>query len=228
MINTISFNKCFKAANQCKKRYRILYGSAGSGKSLNTARDYILKLSDMKYKGANLLCVRKSENSNLTSTYSELYKAIIDIFGSDYTRVWTIKSSPMSMTCNITGNRIIFRGCNDVNQIEKIKSITFASGNLTWIWIEEATELLRNDIEILDDRLRGELPNKNLYHQITMTFNPVSSSHWIKKVFFDTVSSDVFTHRSTYLDNKFIGADYHARMERRKELDPEGYRIYGL
>jgi len=128
----------------------------------------------------------------------------------------------------VTGSKIIFRGCNDMHQIEKIKSITFATGNLTWIWVEEATELQQSDIEILDDRLRGELANPNLYHQITLTFNPVSSQHWIKKAFVDNLSDDVFIHHSTYLDNKFIGDEYHKRMLRRKQFDPEGYRIYGL
>ena len=224
----VILNKCFKEANECSLRYRILYGSAGSGKSMNIARDYILKLSDPAFKGANLLCVRKSENSNQSSTFSELCKAIRDIFGRGYSKIWEIKSAPARLRCKVTGNKIIFRGCNDMNQIEKIKSITFASGNLTWIWVEEATELQQNDVEILDDRLRGKLSNPNLYHQITLTFNPVSASHWIKKAFVDNPSEDVFVHHSTYLDNKFIGSDYHKRMKRRKKLDPEGYRVYGL
>lgn len=79
----------------------------------------------------------------------------------------------------------------------------------------------------MDDRLRGELENPNLYYQNTLTFNPVSASHWIKKDFFDRVDSDVLTHHSTYLDNLFIDPAYHARMQRRKELDPEGYEVYG-
>jgi len=195
---------------------------------MNVARDYILKLSNPAYKGANLLCIRKSENSNQSSTFAELCKAIRDIFGKGYSKVWEIKSSPAQLRSKITGARIIFRGCNDMNQIEKVKSITFATGSLTWIWIEEATELLQNDIEILDDRLRGKLSNPNLFHQITLTFNPVSNQHWIKKAFMDCQSDDVFIHHSTYLDNKFIGEEYHKRMKRRKKLDPEGYRIYGL
>ena len=227
-LRKISLNGCFKAVNECKLRYRILYGSAGSGKSMNIARDYILKLSDPKYKGANLLCVRKSENSNATSTFAELCKAVKDIFGRGYSKIWEIKSSPCRLRCKVTGNKIIFRGCNDLNQIEKIKSITFSSGNLTWIWVEEATELSQSDIEILDDRMRGKLDNPNLYHQMTLTFNPVSARHWIKKAFVDTLSDDVFVHHSTYLDNKFIDEEYHKRMQRRKELDLEGYRIYGL
>jgi len=195
---------------------------------MNVARDYILKLSNPAFKGANLLCIRKSENSNQVSTFAELCKAVRDIFGRGYSKIWEIKSSPMRLRCKTTGNRIIFRGCNDMNQVEKIKSITFAGGNLTWIWVEEATELLQNDIEVLDDRLRGELANPNLYHQITLTFNPVSGRHWIKKAFVDNRTDDIFVHHSTYLDNKFIGEEYHKRMLRRKRIDAEGYRVYGL
>lgn len=36
------------------------------------------------------------------------------------------------------------------------------------------------------------------------------------------------THQSTYHNNRFIDAAYHRRMQRRKEVDPEGYRVYGL
>jgi phage terminase large subunit len=60
MINIkVPFNCHFKDANQTKKRYRALKGSAGSGKSVNVAQNFIIKLSDPKYKGANLLVVRK-------------------------------------------------------------------------------------------------------------------------------------------------------------------------
>ena len=66
------------------------------------------------------------------------------------------------------------------------------------------------------------------YYQITLTFNPINSSHWIKTQLWDFDSKDIFKHKSTYLDNKFIDVEYKARMLRRKELDPEGYHIYGL
>lgn len=88
----------------------------------------------------------------------------------------------------------------------------------------------REDVDILDDRLRGNLDdlNPNLYYQITMTFNPVSATHWIKARYFDKSDPDVLTHHSTYRTNRFIDPAYSRRMERRKEEDPDGYRVYGL
>ena len=220
----------FKEVNNCKKRYRILKGSAGSGKSVNIAQDYIKKLSDPRFEGANLLVVRKIEETNRDSTFAELQSAANKLFGEYTDRVWKVNLNPLMMECKTTGNRIIFRGMKDQGQREKVKSITFKKGKLCWIWIEEATELLYEDIDILDDRLRGDLAevNPNLYYQITMTFNPISATHWLKSRYFDKEDPDVLTHHSTYKDNRFIDEAYYRRMERRAKEDPDGYKVYGL
>lgn len=220
-------NRGFREANATRRRYRVLMGSAGSGKSVNTALDFIAKLTDPDNRGANLLVVRKLESANRDSTFAELSAAIRRIFGSDYRAFWEINPSAPEMRCRVTGSRILFRGMKDLSQREKLKSVSVPEGKIVWVWVEEATELYSEDFDILDDRLRGALP-EGLYYQITLTFNPVSATHWIKRRFFDTPSEDVFTHRSTYLDNRFIDEAYHRRMLRRKLEDPEGYRVYGL
>ena len=227
--NKVGFNRIFKDFNQSRHRYRLAKGSAGSGKSVNIAQDYILKLSDPKYRGANLLCIRKIEATNRDSTFAELKSAIYRIFGSDYHKFWKIRNNPLELISLITGNKVIFRGMKDTGSIEKIKSVAFDVGKLTWVWVEEGTELSENAIDIIDDRLRGDLSfNPNLFYQMTISFNPVSANHWIKAKYFDIVHSDIFTHHSTYLDNRFIDEAYHRRMMMRKERDPDGYNIYGL
>ncbi len=223
----VQFNAHFKEVNRSKRRYRALRGSAGSGKSVNIAQDYILKLGDPKYAGANLLCVRKVNETNRNSTFAELTGAINRIYGERTNEYWEILRSPLTIRSKVTGNEVIFRGMNDVRDREKVKSINFAHGKLVWIWVEEATELQESDVDILDDRLRGILDNPNLYYQITFTFNPVSAQHWIKRKYFDRESPDVLTHHSTYRTNRFIDPAYFRRMERRKIEDPEGYKVYG-
>ncbi len=224
MERTVKLNKVFKEANQTRCRYRVLMGSAGSGKSVNVATDYILKLSDPEYKGANLLVVRETETSHKDSTYAELVSAI-DRLGQ--IKLWNIKSTPLMLENKITGNTVIFRGCADERSRQRIKSITVKQGKLCWVWVEEAFEVAKSSIDLIDDRLRGELPD-NLYYQITLTFNPVNAHSYLKTEFWDYKSPDIFTCHSTYLDNRFIDEAYSRRMERRKELDPEGYRVYGL
>lgn len=218
---TLQANRIFNDVNKSRARYLVLKGSAGSGKSVDSARQYIVRL--MRDRGRNLLAMRKSEVTNRDSTFAELQSAIYSMGVSAY---WKIIQSPLELRC-VNGNKVIFRGMNDARQREKLKSITFSQGKLTDIWLEEATEFAQSDVEILDDRLRGELPG-GLFYQMRLTFNPVSSSHWIKKVYFDREDPNVFTHHSTYLDNRFNDAAFHDRMMRRKEIDPEGYRIYGL
>lgn len=222
---TVQANPCFKAVDQSTKRYIVMKGSAGSGKSVDTAQNYILRL--MRDKGRNLVCIRKSDITNRDSTFAELTGAIYRMFGERADQYWTVNMSPLKLTCKANGNQIIFRGMNDEKQREKLKSITFQKGKLTDVWCEEATELTQADLEIIDDRLRGELP-PGYFYQIRMTFNPVNRNHWIKKVFFDIPDPNVLTHHSTYLMNRFIDDAYRARMERRRLVDPEGYMIYGL
>lgn len=225
MAKKIELNRVFKEFNQTKCRYRLAMGSAGSGKSANIAMDLILKLSDMRYKGANLLVVRQTETSHKDSTFAELLTAINRTGLGAY---WTFTLTPLTLTCKATGNMIIFRGFSDMRARERVKSINFPNGKLTWIWCEEATELQEADVDILDDRLRGKLDNPNLYYQITFSFNPVSAQHWIKRKYWDYNSPDIFKCHSTYLDNRFLDENYHKRMMMRKEQDYEGYKIYGL
>lgn len=218
-------NPIFSSVNKSRKRYIVMKGSAGSGKSVDTAQHYILRL--FSEKGRNLVAMRKSDITNRDSTFAELTGAIIRIFGSNAEKYWKINYTQPKITCKLNDNQIIFRGMNDDKQREKLKSITFSKGKLTDVWMEEATEFTQSDFEIIDDRLRGELPDGQFY-QIRLTFNPVSQNHWIKKVFFDIPDENVLTHHSTYLTNRFIDNAYKERMERRKLIDPDGYRIYGL
>lgn len=176
----VQMNPGFREVDRSRKRYIVMKGSAGSGKSVDTAQNYILRL--MQDKGRNLVAMRKSDISNRDSTFAELTGALYRMFGDKYEAYWKINKSPMSMTFKPNGNQIIFRGMNDDRQREKLKSITFPKGKLTDVWLEEATEFTQADLEIIDDRLRGELPEGQFY-QIRMTFNPVNKNHWIKKVF---------------------------------------------
>ena len=227
----VSFNPSFRESNASKSRYRLLCGSAGSGKSYNTAQDFVIRLADERFRGANLMVVRKTETSARSSAFAELAGAVRRIFGERHSDVWRISDTNMTLECVLTGATVIFRGMNSAAARERVKSVSFPEGKLTWIWIEEATELEEADLDMLDDRLRGDLTaiNPELYYQITMTFNPVSASHWIKRRFFDVPPSpDVCISKSVFTENRFIDGEYAKRMERRREWDPEGYRVYAL
>ena len=62
----VEANAGFKEVDHSKKRYIVMKGSAGSGKSMDTAQNYIIRL--MNDPGRNLLCVRKADVTNRDST----------------------------------------------------------------------------------------------------------------------------------------------------------------
>jgi phage terminase large subunit len=125
----------------------------------------------------------------------------------------------MRIVCTLTSNEIAFAGLDDV---EKIKSITFANGELTDIWVEEATECLEQDINQLKVRLRGGKSKK----QMVLSFNPINIQHWIKKHFIDSGLATVCF--STYKDNKFLTDDDRKALEDLKLVDEYTYEVYCL
>ena len=62
-----------------------------------------------------------------------------------------------------------------------ITSITVERGYLCWVWVEEAFQIEReDDFNKLDMSIRGEMP-EGYFKQLTLTFNPWSEKHWLKK-----------------------------------------------
>ena len=194
------------------KRYEIFYGGAGSGKSYFVAQKKVYQ--HLKEKGHKTLIVRKVARSNRHSTF-DLIKSII--YSWRLSNLFKIKENDMEIKC-VNGNHMIFTGLDDV---EKLKSIA----GITDMWIEEATEITESDFEQLNLRLRGK---SKFPKQITLTFNPISSSHWLKKRFFDRKTDDASILMTTYKDNKFIDTDYRKVLEELKEQDEMFYRIYAL
>ena len=93
----------------CKKRYRILKGGKGSKKSATTALNLIFRL--MKEKDSNLLVVRQIFNTHRDSTFAQLKWAQEKLKVS---HLWSNTVSPLEMVYKPTGQKIIFRGFDDV------------------------------------------------------------------------------------------------------------------
>tara|TARA_R110002020_G_scaffold461229_1_gene680082 strand:+ start:318 stop:1544 length:1227 start_codon:yes stop_codon:yes gene_type:complete len=200
---------------QDKSRYQIPWGGAGSGKSHIVARKLLYRMlqeSDVKH---NILIIRKVDRTIKKSVWT-LMKNIISKWG--LASQFDMNQTDRTMIWKENGSQFMFSGLDDV---EKLKSIE----GVTSIWVEESTELLQDDFEQLDLRLRGE---HGCLKQIIMTFNPISDQHWIKKIFFDDPIDGVFTLKTTYLDNAFIDDEYKMVMENKKKSNPRYYQIYAL
>lgn len=197
-----------------KDRYLLFYGGGSSGKSYFIAQRYTLK--QVSPNKCNLLIVRQTGDTNRKSTFPLMKQVIKDWNLSKY---FKINESDMRIKCLLTGNEVAFAGLDDV---EKIKSITFENGELTDIWIEEATECKEADINQLKVRLRGGKSKK----QMVLSFNPINIQHWIKKHFIDSKLATVCF--STYKDNKFLTDDDRKALEDLKYTDEYTYEVYAL
>lgn len=195
-------------------RYLIFYGGGSSGKSFFIAQRYIYKL--IHPERCNLLIVRQTADTNRRSTFP-LMKQVRSAWNLE--KYFKINESDMRIKCTLTGNEVAFAGLDDV---EKIKSITFENGELTDIWIEEATECQEADINQLKVRLRGGKSKK----QMVLSFNPINVQHWIKRHFIDSKLATVCF--STYKDNKFLTEDDKKALEDLKYTDEYTYNVYCL
>lgn len=196
-------------------RYLVLYGGAGSGKSVFAVQRYLWRL--LQKPMCNLLVVRVVGLTNRDSTYA-LFRQIISLWGLEL--LFHCMDSDLRIQCE-NGNSVIFKGLDNV---EKLKSTTFPKGELTDIWIEEASEIEEAVFDQLDVRLRGGRSKK----QITLTFNPVSALHWLKRRFFDRKDPRAVVLKTTYRDNRFLDEDYRLTLEGYRETDPYFYTVYCL
>lgn len=208
------FNDVYVPYLNNQDRYLLFYGGGSSGKSYFIAQRYIYKL--ITPKRCNLLVVRQTGDTNRKSTFPLLKQVISNWNLGKYFKV---NESDMRIKCLLTGNEVAFAGLDDV---EKIKSITFENGELTDIWIEEATECQEADINQLKVRLRGGKSKK----QMVLSFNPINIQHWIKKHFIDSGLATVCF--STYKDNKFLTDDDRKALEDLQYTDEYTYEVYCL
>lgn len=205
----------------CKKRYRVLKGGKGSKKSATTALNFIFRI--MKYENSNLLVVRQVMNTHRDSTFAQL-KWAQEKLGVSH--LWSNTVSPLEMTFKPTGQKILFRGFDDVL---KLASTTVPKGYLNFVWIEEAFEIAKEaDFDKLDLSVpRGNIPPP-LFKQTTLTFNPWSASHWLKRRFFDGESKEIQTFSTNYMINEFLDRTDLAVFERMKKTNKRKYEVAGL
>jgi len=216
-----------------KKLYRVNKGGRASKKSCNTALWFIWNM--MKYfhefnVKPNTLVIRRYWNTHKDSTRAQLVWAINRL---GVAHLWNIPKSELTLTYKPSGQQILFRGLDDP---ESITSITVVEGHLCWTWWEEAFQAANEEIfDKIDMSIRGDMPDP-LFIQHTLTLNPWSDKHWIKRRFFDLLSKegkpldgeDIFTVTTTFEQNEFLGEKDRKRFKDMEEHSPKRYWIEGL
>jgi len=208
----------FEPVFTSRARYLVIFGSAGAGKTYSVAQKLLVRC--LLYPNNRVIAIRKYGPSlRITS-----FKLFCDLIAE--------KRIPCSI--NKTDMSIHFPNGSSIQCIpivntaqgeaaDRIKSLT----DVTDIWIEEPTEIRKEEFEMIKLRLRGA-PLKNNYRQLLLTFNPIDQNHWLNNYFFLSQPEDVEIQHYTYKDNQFLDAEYVRSLEELEGIDSNLYTIYTL
>ena len=193
-------NETFWKLFENKRRFLVLKGGAGAGKSYFAAQKLIYRcLTDgIKHRW---LVLRKTNNAVYKSCQMTIEKWLQEV-QIPYTSIY--------LNIKFDGHEIIFTGLDDPMKVKSIEGITA-------IWMEETTEFALRDFKQLNLRIRG---NIGTYKQIIMTFNPEGGkTSWIYKEFYEdaeTSDRDFTEHHSTWRDNRFLDEEYKRELQSEK------------
>lgn len=208
----IEINEYFADLLYDEHRFLVLYGGAGSGKSVFCAQKIIYRcVTEENHK---FFCFRKVGSTVRNSIWQELKDVLYD---TESQNEWKINDHAMTMR-HANGNSIHCSGLDDVDKMKSVKGVT-------GMWLDEADQFDEVDIDQLNLRIRGE---KNNYVQYLISFNPIDEKHWLKRKFVDHPMKNSKVVHSTYHNNAFLTEEDYDILEGYKETNPLYYQVYCL
>jgi len=221
-----AFNTTYLPYIENQARVQIFFGGASSGKSKFVIGQRTVY--NLLQGGHNYLICRQTKTSIRGSVATEIQKVIEEWGLHD---LFSVNKTDGTVTCE-NGYQAVFAGLDDV---EKLKSITFKKGVLTDIIVEEATETQKNSIKQLMKRQRGKVAD-GIKKTITLLFNPIMKTHWIFSEYFSSLgwaddqkeytSEKLTILKTTYKDNRFLEQEDIDDLE--NETDDYFKNVYTL
>jgi PBSX family phage terminase large subunit len=198
-----------------KHTHYKLYGGRGSTKSSFISIEIIMGM--MQDPDANAACFRKVGNTLQESVYEQLLWAI-DALGVSH--LWHPSLSPLRITYLPTGQRIVFRGCDDPN---KSKSIKLRRGYFKYIWYEERAEFEGDEDE---RKINQSLMRGGDHYVVFYSWNPPKSlNSWVNQDVIE-IRDDTLCNHSTYLTvpKEWLGEQFYIEANELKKRKPMAYR----
>lgn len=223
------------------KKYNIFYGGTGSSKSFsiwtkliemcvcNSTFDVLIA---RKYATTLKNTVEMPILNIMTKSFKNIHSSHGLVEGRDFTYNKTLKHIKFA-----SGSIIRMTGYDNP---EKLKGID----NVNVLVLEEVTDFTQEDLEDIQDRLRGTPPDNHAWGKelkIFMMFNPIFKTHWIRTYFFkdeidmseeiwkDTIlePDNTFALKTTWRDNKYYNGQYKDEKLREK-MKLKNPRKYGV
>ena len=189
------------------RRFKVLYGGRGGGKSTAMAKA-LLHISCTKK--CVIVCGREYHNSLADSVYILLSQLIRDI--EYYSSVFTIQKSEIFNTHS--GSVFKFKGLGD-----KIDSIRSVQG-ITHFWIEEGQMISAYSWRVLLPTVRQS------GSEIWVTMNPMNKTDILYKEFVlgkEYYSDDLYIQKVSWRDNRHLSNESLKDMLRCKKKDYDFY-----
>ena len=210
-INKRIFNdKFYPLLFDYSHRYEVYKGSAGSGKSHFISQKLIIKAINDPNRRI-LICRRYG-----TTVRETVWQLIVEQL-----RFFKIEDLCQINKTDRTivlpnGSMFIFFGLDDETKLLSLQ-------NISDVWVEEVFECNRDIVEQLSLRMRGNKKNQ----QIFLSFNPISSAHWLYDFCEgDSKPKSFIYHQSTFRDNRFLPAEYVASLEDLYRTNPVKARVF--
>lgn len=190
-----------------EKRYIILIGGRGSGKSWEAANIFIDKC--LRDKHRRVLACRKIRKDTKGSVLKQTTDVLASLGIGNRVRV----NEHEGIIKFDNGAQIITAGLDDPNKVKSYSGITD-------VWFEEAFDTTYRDWETLDLGMRGEHAEDATF---MLTLNPLSWRNWIYEHFFQRTDPDAYTLSTSYRDNPLAGETYGRIIE--KITDPQSRKV---
>ena len=185
------------------KRYKVLYGGRGGGKSWSVALVLLLKGTE---KPLRILCAREFQNSIRDSVHQLLSDKILE-HGLD--TFYKITNTSIE---GANGTTFGFEGLK--HNITKIKSYEGAD----IAWIEEAQTVSKSSWDVLIPTIRKE------GSEIWLTFNPELQEDETYQRFVVRPPKDSYVVKVNYSDNPWFSKVLEQERQECLLRDPKGYQ----
>jgi hypothetical protein len=185
------------------KRYTVLKGGRGGGKSHFIARKHLAR---RLYEKRDLLCVREYQR-NLEQSNYKLFKILIN----QYNLPFDIRAD--KIISKTTGAEIIFEGMNNLTE-HNIKSYE----GFHDAWIEEGQKFSRSSFRLLDPTIREEDSH------IDVTMNPLYEDDAVLDEIESIHYDDCLIIHLNYDENPFCPASLIKQANNYKEHKPDEYK----
>lgn len=223
----VKLNPIYRSVFATDKRYTIITGGRGSGKSFGVTTFASLLTYEV---GHRVLFSRYTMTSAHLSIIPEFVEKIELL---DAVNAFEVQAA--EITNKATGSDILFRGIktSSGNQTANLKSL---NGVTTWI-LDEADELA--DEETFD-KIDLSIRKEGAQNRVIIILNPTYKEHWIYKRFFQnhlryievdgeqiesTTHPDVEHIHTTYLDNlDNLSESFLQIAQNTKRDNPQAYK----